>query len=133
MYSNLVYGTNKNQNISEKILDPSTDKFILANNGLVIFKAIGCILSLTIAGKDENLIQFENKTKLYNNTYLYIWYITYYHIVVYLSKAYFPLVEASSGNRSNDFSSFSFDMKFFNTRPFTAVISRGFTDTIPKK
>jgi hypothetical protein len=57
LYSNLVYGTKKNQNISEKILDPSTDKLILAKNGLVIFKATGCTLSLTTAGRDENLIQ----------------------------------------------------------------------------
>lgn len=50
-----MYGTNKNQNTSEKIFDPITAKLILANNGRVIFKATGCTLSLIIAGKDENL------------------------------------------------------------------------------
>lgn len=56
LYSNLVNGTKKNQNISETFFDPSTDKLILTNDGRVIVKTTGCNLSLIIAGTFENLV-----------------------------------------------------------------------------
>lgn len=49
-------GTKKNQNISVKFFDPSTDKLMFANDGRVIVKTTGCKLSLIKAGTLENLV-----------------------------------------------------------------------------
>jgi len=56
LYSNLVNGTKKNQNTSEILFDPSTDKLILTNDGRVTVNTTGCNLSLIKAGKIENLV-----------------------------------------------------------------------------
>lgn len=58
MYSNLVNGTKRNQNISYKFFDPRTDKLILTNDGRVTVIATGCKMSLITAGKVENLMFF---------------------------------------------------------------------------
>lgn len=66
LYSNLVNGTNKNQNISVIFFDPSTDKLTLPNDGRDIVITTGCNLSLIkAAGIDENLI-------LWSQKYIYI-------------------------------------------------------------
>lgn len=52
--------------------------------------------------------------------------------IIYLSKAHFPLVEAPSGNKTNDFSSCSFDINFFNTVLSVEVLSLGNEDISPK-
>lgn len=57
LYSNLVNGTKKNQNISEINFDPSTDTLILTNEGRIIVMTTGCKSSLITAGKVENLIK----------------------------------------------------------------------------
>jgi len=53
--------------------------------------------------------------------------------VVYLSKAHFPLVEAPSGNNTNDFSQRSFEINCFNTMSSVEAFSLGNEHTSPKK
>lgn len=123
-----MYGTKKNQNISKIYFDPRTDILRLANEGRVIFMTTGCKLSLITAGSVENLMFLVAKTRYCNISYLQMQYF-----VIYLNKAHFPLVVLPSGNKSNDFSSCSFDINCFNTVLSWAVFALGKEDTSPKK
>lgn len=120
-----MYGTKKNQNISEIFFDPSTDKLILVNDGRVIVKTTGCKLSLIKAGRLENLV-FDKQNSYYSRYWKIVKYFT-----IYLSKAHFPLVEAPSGNNSKDFVSSS-AINFFNTVLSVVIFSLGNVDTRPK-